>query len=163
GAAARDVEVNWVAGANVPGLAVFRAEVPPALQGDPWQRASGIFDGRSVELDVRLARDRVMRAWGYGPRRSVGAAQVARVMGARRTESVALSVSVGRTPEVRDAILAGIFQRFPCACGLTLVAEGPLVYLDFDERRFVGVFPRDGEPACQALEREAEGAFRRNL
>ncbi|HET9625297.1 MAG TPA: hypothetical protein VFP84_28210 [Kofleriaceae bacterium] len=80
GLAEAELEVEWLVGARVPGLAVFRCERRPR----PGQRGAynaGVIAGETVELDPRRAIERVVRAWQYDERRPVAAAQVAEVIG----------------------------------------------------------------------------------
>ena len=79
---------------------------------------------------------------------------------------VATSINASRSPEWREAILAGRFQRFACArsgCGEVVTPLLPFPYLDFHRKQYVGVFPHGDESRWWEHEREPEGAYERNL
>lgn len=78
--------------------------------------------------------------------------------------SVAVSLDAGRAAQQRREILDETFQRFPCkACGGTFRAEGPLIYIDFDGKLWLGVFPGAWEAAWWDHEDEPRGAFERYM
>lgn len=80
------------------------------------------------------------------------------------TWSVAVSLEASRAARQRQDILDGTFQRFPCsACGQTFRADGPLIYLDFDAKLWIGVFPAPWETAWWEHEAEPLGAFQRSM
>jgi hypothetical protein len=64
----------------------------------------------------------------------------------------------------RQAILDGSFQRVSCAaCGNTFRADGPLIYIDFDAKLWLGVLPMAWEVAWWDHEDEPRGAFERYM
>jgi hypothetical protein len=79
-------------------------------------------------------------------------------------ESVALMLEATRAHGERQAILDSTFQRFECeSCHRTYRAEGPLMYLDFDDKLWIGVFPTPWEATWWKHEREPAAAFQRNM
>jgi len=69
-----------------------------------------------------------------------------------------------RTEGQRQALLDGSFQRMTCAaCGATFRADGPLIYIDFDAKLWLGVFPTPWEAAWWDHEDEPRGAFERYM
>lgn len=63
-----------------------------------------------------------------------------------------------------QAILDGTFQRWPCeACGHVFRADGPLIYIDFDAKLWIGVFPGALEARWWAYEDAPIAAFERNM
>jgi CpXC protein len=81
-----------------------------------------------------------------------------------REREVATSLNASRSPEVRDAIIAGTFQAYTCeACGHPIVYTGEFPYLDLDRRQFVGVFPSAWETDWDRYEARAVSAFSRTL
>jgi hypothetical protein len=77
---------------------------------------------------------------------------------------VAIGINVSRHPPHRAAILAGTFQRFRCPrCGDDYLVDDPFLYMDFERRQMIGVFPRAAEEQWPQLEREPLDAFERNL
>lgn len=77
---------------------------------------------------------------------------------------VCVSLNGNRVPAVVDEIRAGRFQRFPCdGCGQVVVADGPLIYTDFDRKHWVGCFPRTVEAAWRVLEHQPAESFRRAM
>ncbi len=84
--------------------------------------------------------------------------------GAVLRRSVCVSLNGNRVPAVIDEIRAGRFQRFPCdGCGQVIVADGPLIYTDFERRHWVGCFPRTAEGAWRLLEHQPAESFRRAM
>lgn len=84
--------------------------------------------------------------------------------GARNVETVALSLHGSRVPQVVDEIVAGTFQCFTCAsCALRYRADGPLIYVDFERKRWVGEFPSHMERSWASLEQQPMDSFRRSL
>lgn len=79
----------------------------------------------------------------------------------------AVAVSIDGRASARgehQAILDGTFQRWPCeACGRGFRAEGPLIYIDFDAKLWLGVFPGELEARWWAYEDEPRAAFDRNM
>ena len=73
---------------------------------------------------------------------------------------VALSVAAPRRPDVRAAILADTFQRWRCdACKKPQVVEGPLSYIDFDRREFIGAYPAAWLASWRSVEQELVASF----
>lgn len=82
----------------------------------------------------------------------------------KASHSVAVSLNAARAARQRAAIFDGTFQRFTCTqCGKTYRADGPFIYIDFDAKHWVGVFPEPAERAWWSYEREPQLAFERNL
>lgn len=80
------------------------------------------------------------------------------------THRVALSLDADHGAAQVQQIMDGTFQRFACAeCGKIYRADGPLMYLDFDEKRWVGVFPEPDEARWWKMEREPVRAFELNI
>lgn len=78
--------------------------------------------------------------------------------------NLALSINAPRVPAVRQAILEDRFQRLCCAaCGEAFTADGPLVYIDFEERQWIGVYPRGEERRHRELTLLTEERFHRGL
>ncbi len=76
-----------------------------------------------------------------------------------RSVAVSLDAEHGK-PQLQE-ILDGTFQRFACErCGKSYRADGPLVYLDFDDQRWVGVFPEPEERRWCARGRPASRSAR---
>jgi CpXC protein len=79
-------------------------------------------------------------------------------------QSVAVSLDGEHAARERRAIVDGTFQRLTCAaCGEVFVADGPLIYLDFDAKLWFGVFPSPWEAAWWDHEDEPQGAFQRYM
>jgi hypothetical protein len=79
---------------------------------------------------------------------------------------VATSINASRSPEWRETILAGRFQRFACVsadCDEVVTPLLPFPYIDFHRKQYIGVFPTASEAEWWKHEREPEGAFERNL
>lgn len=77
---------------------------------------------------------------------------------------VAVSLDAERAQAERQQILDGTFQRFSCPeCGQMARADGPLVWLDFDGKKWVGVLPEPMERQWWKYEREPAQAFQRNM
>jgi hypothetical protein len=78
--------------------------------------------------------------------------------------SVAVSLNAARARVQRQAIMDGTFQRFDCeACHQRFRADGPLIYIDFDQKLWIGVFPAPSESTWWKLEQEPALAFQRNI
>lgn len=78
--------------------------------------------------------------------------------------SLCVSLNGNRVPAVVDDVRAGRFQRFGCpSCGQDVIADGPLIYTDFDRRHWVGCFPRTWEAAWRVLEHQSAESFRRAM
>lgn len=84
--------------------------------------------------------------------------------GETTTRVVATSINATRTPEWRDVILEGSFQRSACStCGEYATPLIAFPYIDFDRKQYIGVFPVSDEHRWPELEHEPEHAFVRNL
>jgi hypothetical protein len=84
--------------------------------------------------------------------------------GHEEARQVAVSLSGDRAAQQRQEILSDTFQRFACAaCGEPFRADGPLIYIDFDEKLWLGVFPAPWEAAWWEHEAEPRGAFDRYM
>lgn len=83
--------------------------------------------------------------------------------GHRTVESVAVSLD-GEAAAERRQILDGTFQRFTCkVCQETFRAAGPLIYIDFDAKLWIGVFPDPWERRWWEVEQEPRDTFQRNM
>jgi hypothetical protein len=79
-------------------------------------------------------------------------------------ETVALSLHGPRVPEVVDRIRQGTFQLLTCAgCGVAYRADGPVMYVDFDQRHWIGEFPRSWEDRWASVELQPLDSFRRAM
>lgn len=84
--------------------------------------------------------------------------------GHRNEEMVAVSLNGPRVPAVVEAIVAGTFQCFTCAgCGLPYRADGPVLYIDFDRKHWVGEMPAAMEPSWTLLEQQPLDSFRQSI
>ncbi|TCO54809.1 CpXC motif protein [Actinocrispum wychmicini] len=84
--------------------------------------------------------------------------------GTANVETVAMSLHGSRVPEIVESIVAGTFQCFTCAgCGIGYRADGPLIYVDFDRKRWIGEFPSTMERAWANLEQQPMDVFRQSL
>jgi hypothetical protein len=80
------------------------------------------------------------------------------------TQRVAMSLDADHGAAQVQQIMDGTFQRFTCtSCSKVYRADGPLMYLDFDEKRWVGVFPEPDEARWWKMEREPVRAFELNI
>lgn len=78
--------------------------------------------------------------------------------------SVAVSLNAARAQAQRQAIMDGSFQRFTCeGCDARFRADGPLIYIDFDQKLWIGVFPASWEASWWKCEQEPALAFQRNM
>lgn len=75
--------------------------------------------------------------------------------GVRQNIVVVESANIQRFPEFRNRVLNGTFMRFTCvSCQASFVVETDMLYTDYDQRLFIGVFPRTRRahvPECEAL------------
>ena len=84
--------------------------------------------------------------------------------GHQEARKVAMSIDAERGARERAAILDGTFQRMACgACGGAFRADGPLIYLDFDAKLWLGVLPAPWESAWWEHEDEPRDAFERQM
>jgi hypothetical protein len=84
--------------------------------------------------------------------------------GTTNIETVAMSLHGSRVPEIVESIVAGTFQCYTCAnCGLGYRADGPLIYVDFETKRWIGEFPRTMERGWASLEQQPMDVFRQSL
>ncbi len=73
--------------------------------------------------------------------------------GAIRARRVAASLHGPLVPNLRAEILEGKFQRFSCEeCGDWFFADGPMLWIDFERKQWIGLFPSRWEAAWRALE-----------
>jgi CpXC protein len=81
-----------------------------------------------------------------------------------REREVTTSLNASRSPEVRDAIIAGTFQVFTCeVCGHPVVYTGEFPFLDLDRGQFIGVFPLSYETDWRRYEERTAASFSRSL
>jgi hypothetical protein len=73
---------------------------------------------------------------------------------------VADSLNANRLPEARQWVLGRTLFQHPCACGRTVTAIHPFLYVDFDRGLWVQVLPEDQRPAYHAREPEVVAAYR---
>lgn len=79
-------------------------------------------------------------------------------------ETVAVSLHGPRVPEVVDAIVDGTFQCFDCrGCGLPYRADGPILYIDFERKHWIGEMPIAMERDWALLEQQPLDVFRQSL
>lgn len=84
--------------------------------------------------------------------------------GDQAPRSVAVSLDGARAAPQRQAILDGTFQRLTCAaCGASFRADGPLIYLDFDAKLWLSVFPTSWETTWWDHEDEPQAVFQRYM
>lgn len=84
--------------------------------------------------------------------------------GHAEARQVAVSLSGDRIAHERQEILDDTFQRFTCtACQRPFRADGPLIYIDFDEKLWIAVFPAPWEAAWWDHEDEPRGVFERYM
>ena len=80
------------------------------------------------------------------------------------TRNVATSVNAVRSPWLREQVLDGSFQREDCeACGARMVHVLPFLYVDFERKILIGVFPQSDLDRWPELEREAPRALADNV
>jgi hypothetical protein len=73
--------------------------------------------------------------------------------GTTRARRVAVSLQGPLVPNLRAEILDGKFQRFACEdCGDWFFADGPMLWIDFEKKQWIGLFPSRWEAAWRALE-----------
>lgn len=74
--------------------------------------------------------------------------------------SAVASVNADRRPDLREAILAGTFQREACGkCDKTFRLDPELSYLDVDRGQWIGVFPVARLPEWETVETQVRGTF----
>lgn len=73
---------------------------------------------------------------------------------------VADSLNANRLPEARRWVLDRTLFQHPCACGRTVTAIHPFLYVDFDRGLWLQVLPEDQRPAYHAREPEVVAAYR---
>ena len=84
--------------------------------------------------------------------------------GHAEARSVAVSLDGAGAARELQEIRDDTFQRFSCAaCGQAFRADGPLIYIDFDGKLWIGVFPAPWEAAWWEHEAEPRGAFDRYM
>jgi hypothetical protein len=73
---------------------------------------------------------------------------------------VAQSINAGRSPECRDRIVAGEFQRPTCAeCEAAFEIDNPFMYVDLPRGQWIGVFATDDESGWREYENEPQEAL----
>jgi hypothetical protein len=84
--------------------------------------------------------------------------------GSQQVETIAVSLSGPRAPEVTATVRDGSFHRFTCPdCATEYYADGPLVYTDFERKHWICEFPRDWETSWAVLESQSLDSFRRAM
>jgi len=79
-------------------------------------------------------------------------------------KSVAVSLNGERAAVQRAQILDGTFQRFACErCHETFRADGPLIYIDFEAKLWIAVFPTLWEQRWWEHEDEPAAVFQRYM
>jgi hypothetical protein len=74
------------------------------------------------------------------------------------------SLHVTRAPEVRSAILARGFHRFPCqSCGRIVIVEPTMLYTDFDRHHWWATFPGAALVHRDTLARKVSEGFHENM
>lgn len=84
--------------------------------------------------------------------------------GHRYPIQVATDLHISRMPELRQAILDGTANRFPCpGCGRINPIERPLAYTDFPRRHWITVAPTLGLSDVDGWRQLAEDSFRETM
>ncbi|MBP2327197.1 hypothetical protein JOF56_007582 [Kibdelosporangium banguiense] len=79
-------------------------------------------------------------------------------------ETVAMSLHGSRVPQIVESIVAGTFQCYTCGgCGIGYRADGPVIYVDFETKRWIGEFPATMERGWASLEQQPMDVFRQSL
>ena len=74
------------------------------------------------------------------------------------------SVNADRRPDLRDAIVAGTFQREPCpSCGIEFRVDPEFTYMDLHHRLFIGVWPVAKRGQWQACAEKTAESFEEGL
>lgn len=80
--------------------------------------------------------------------------------GARLTVLVARSINGARHPQLREAVLQGKLHRYQCsACGSELVLDHQFLYVDFERRQFLAVYPLRDLAQAEPRAREAAQVY----
>lgn len=80
--------------------------------------------------------------------------------GDHRARDVAHSINAERSPQFRDAVLDGTFQRIACeACGAWFEIGHPFLYIDFPRGHWFNVHSGAHQADWRELERETASAF----
>jgi hypothetical protein len=78
----------------------------------------------------------------------------------RQDVLVVESANIQRFPAFREKLLDGTFMRFTCVgCKASFVAETEMLYTDYEQRLFVGVFPRERRPQVKECEAILESTY----
>jgi predicted nucleic-acid-binding Zn-ribbon protein len=86
------------------------------------------------------------------------------VCGAAQTVTLAVSLNGPRVPEILDEIRCGSFHHITCPeCAADYYADGPLIYIDFERKRWIGEFPHAWECSWATLEQQPLASFRRAM
>lgn len=82
--------------------------------------------------------------------------------GDHRPRDVAHSINAERSPQLREEILDGTFQRIACeACHARFEIGHPLLYIDFARSQWFSVHSGAHQPEWRTLERDAAATFDR--
>lgn len=82
--------------------------------------------------------------------------------GVRQNVLVVESANIQRFPEFRARVLNGTFMRFTCVdCKASFLVETDLLYTDYEQRLFIGVFPRDRRAHVKECEAILEETYQR--
>lgn len=73
---------------------------------------------------------------------------------------VADSLNANRMPDARRWVLERTLFQGTCACGRTVTALHPFLYVDFDRGLWIQVVPEEQRPAYHAREPEVTAAYR---
>ena len=77
---------------------------------------------------------------------------------------LAFSVNADRRPDLRDAIVAGTFQRQPCpSCGTGFRVDPEFTYMDLKNRLYIGVWPVAKRGQWQACGAKTAETFEEGL
>lgn len=77
--------------------------------------------------------------------------------GAAQVVKVARSVNGGRSPQLRQAVIDGVFQRPACGrCGRGFVVESTFSYVDFSRQHLIVCHPIGAEPEWRRHEAELQ-------
>ena len=82
---------------------------------------------------------------------------------ATEVRSVARSVNAERSPDLREAVLAGTFQQVTCGkCGGAFEIGAPFLYVDAARGQWIAVHGRTDAVHWESLEQEASDAWHRS-
>lgn len=76
-------------------------------------------------------------------------------------QSVAHSINASRSPQYRESILRGSFQRYICSvCQNDYLVDRPFIYLDYHRKDWIGVFPINEEIGWQQWEQKTSESYK---